>query len=90
VRRVGIVEEKLQLALLQLAAERLELAADLGRQLVVLVRQLGELEQVARTRLETLVGVELVAQLRRFPGQRAGSRGVVPDAGRTQLGLEFG
>ncbi len=88
--RVGIVEEQLELALLELAVEGLQVGADLGGQLGVLLGELAQLDQVARPPLELQRAVDLVAQLGGFAGERAGSLGVVPDAGGGQLALELG
>jgi hypothetical protein len=90
VGRVGIVEEQLELALLELAIERLEVGADLGGQLLVLLGKLAQLDQVARPPLELQRPVDLVAQLGGFAGEPAGALGVVPDPGGGELALELG
>lgn len=81
---VGIGEEQLELALLQLAAELLEVGLDLARQLLVLPRQRAQLDQVAGPALEPGERLDLIPQLRALARQRARPGGVIPGALRAK------
>jgi hypothetical protein len=88
VRRVRVREQQAQLALAQLPFERVLLDLDLRGELVVLGRELRQLDEVVRLPLEPLPGLELVAKLARLARQRAGRRRVIPDTGLRELLVE--
>jgi hypothetical protein len=71
----------------QLALERGLLLLDLPGQLVVLVAELLQLDEVARSPLEAVPGLDLVAVLRCLAGQASRRGRVVPRARRGQRSL---
>ena len=84
---VGVGEEQLQLALLQLAVQRLQVGPDLACQLLVLPGQLAQLDQVMGAALQGLQRIDLVAELGALTGQRTGACRIVPGALGAQQAL---
>jgi hypothetical protein len=77
--RVG--EEKVQLTLPQLMLQRCLLLLDLLREVGVVRRQVGQLNEVSRPVLQVRPAGDLVAQLAGLTRDGTGRLGVVPDAG---------
>ena len=79
-RRVGVREEQVQLARLQLAPNFRQLPFDLRGQLLVIVGELSQFDDVVSTSLEPLPPVNLLAVLGGFARQPPGLARVVPDS----------
>jgi len=80
VARVGVGEEEVELTLPKLERDRVRLARELRRQLRVVVREVGELDQVAGAPLELLPRRDQFAVLKRFARAVSRRRRVVPGA----------
>jgi hypothetical protein len=85
--RVG--EQQVQLSLAELPLQGLLLGAQLGRQLLVLAGQLGQLDQVAGALLQAIPGLDLLATLGSLASETARRRRIVPGAWQRQLGLQL-
>jgi len=79
--RIGVGEEDVELARPQLAFQRGQLGVKLAGQLLVVRRQLVQLDQVFGAALEPVPGLALVPQVRCLAGVLAGLGRVVPDPG---------
>lgn len=86
--RIG--EEKIQLSLAQLVFQRRLLVLDLCRQVGVVRRQRGQLDQIARPLLQRRPAGDLVAELTRLTRQATRRLRVVPDAGLGEPPVELG
>ena len=80
-RRVGVREEQVQLARLQLAPNFRQLPFDLRGQLLVIVGELSQFDDVVSTSLEPLPAFDLLPVLGGIARQPAGLGRVVPDPG---------
>ena len=78
---VGIVEEQGQLAVVQLALQRLKLRLQLFSQLGILLRELAKLDQIAGAPLQLVPDRGLVPVFGGFTRKLARPGRVVPDVG---------
>jgi hypothetical protein len=76
---VGIVEEQGQLAVVQLALQRLKLRLQLFSQLGILLRELAKLDQIASAPLQLVPDRGLVPVFGGFARELARPGGIVPD-----------
>jgi hypothetical protein len=79
--RVWVGEQEVELARTQLGRQRRLLLGDLRRKLGVARREMVELDQVASALLQLVPGLDQLAILGSFAGERAGTARIVPDAG---------
>jgi hypothetical protein len=87
VARVGIGEEKVELARPQLALDGRALVRHLTLEVGVILGQLLQLDQVARAPLEAIPRGDQLAMLGSLTGQLTGSTWVVPRARLRELGV---
>ena len=80
-RRVRIGEQQVELSPPKLRGDRRPLSGDLLPQLAIVVRQLVELDDIARAPFEPVPCVDELAVLRGLAGEVTRAVGIVPDAG---------
>jgi hypothetical protein len=81
--RVRIGEQQVKLAGAQLAIDGINLALELAGELRVVLGQLVQLDEVFRTALEPVPGLDLFPKIGRLAGVTSGLPRIVPD---TRLG----
>ena len=86
---VRIGEEQIELVPTQLPRQPGELVSDLPVEVGVVLRELVQLDEVARAAFEAIPGRDQLAVLGGLPGQLAGAPWVVPRARTGELSVQL-